>query len=60
MLVLGRKNQEKILIGDDIEILVVSISQNSVRLGITAPKSLNIVRPEILTRTKTTEQKKAE
>ena len=47
MLVLGRSENEKIRIGDDIEIIVVSVRGNSVRLGITAPKSVRIDRQEV-------------
>lgn len=47
MLVLTRKTNETILIGDDIEITVIRISANTTRLGITAPKTTNIVRKEI-------------
>ena len=49
MLVLSRKAGERILIGDDIAVIVVRIGSNSVRIGIEAPKTVNIVRPEIVT-----------
>lgn len=47
MLVLSRKTSERILIGDDISITIVRIGPNSVRIGIEAPKSMNIVREEL-------------
>ncbi len=47
MLVLSRKAGERILIGDDVAITVVRIGPNSVRIGIEAPKSMNIVRQEL-------------
>ena len=47
MLVLSRKSGERILIGDDVSITVVRIGPNSVRIGIEAPKSMNIVREEL-------------
>ena len=47
MLVLTRKINETILIGDDIEIMVTRIQEGKVRLGITAPKHLSIDREEI-------------
>jgi carbon storage regulator len=47
MLVLSRKVGEKLLIGDQVEITVVRVSQNSVRLGVDAPKHFSIVRQEI-------------
>ena len=50
MLVLARSENEKIRIGDDIEIVVVSVRGNCVRLGITAPKSVRIDRQEVYER----------
>lgn len=47
MLVLTRKKDESILIGNDIEIVVLDITPAQIRLGIKAPKSLNIYRKEI-------------
>lgn len=47
MLVLSRKPGEKILIGDNVTITVIRIGPNTVRLGIDAPKDLNIVRQEL-------------
>lgn len=48
MLVLSRKPGEKILIGDKVQITIVRIGPNTVRIGIDAPKELNIVREELL------------
>ena len=47
MLVLSRKPGERILIGDDVAVTIVRIGPNTVRLGIDAPKNLNIVREEL-------------
>lgn len=47
MLVLSRKVGQKVLIGDDIEVVVVQAKDGSTRLGITAPKSVNIFRSEL-------------
>jgi len=47
MLVLTRKSDESINIGDDITITIVEIKGNSVRLGIKAPASLKIYRKEL-------------
>ena len=47
MLALTRKKGESIMIGADIEIVVLSVSGEQVRLGIRAPKSVSIHRKEI-------------
>jgi len=47
MLVLSRKAGERILIGDEISLTVVRIGPNTVKLGIDAPRNLNIVREEL-------------
>lgn len=47
MLVLSRKQDEKIIIGDSITLMVVSIQGDKVRLGIEAPKTVSIHREEV-------------
>jgi carbon storage regulator len=47
MLVLSRRKDETIMIGDDVEITVVDIRGDTVRLGIQAPKSVSVHRKEI-------------
>lgn len=47
MLVLTRKTGESIQIGDDIEITIVSIKGDQIKLGINAPKNVEIHRKEI-------------
>lgn len=47
MLVLTRKVEQRIRIGDDIVITVVRIGPNSVKFGIDAPETMNIVREEL-------------
>lgn len=47
MLVLSRQRDETIMIGDDIEITVVDIRGDKVRLGITAPNSVPVHRKEV-------------
>ena len=49
MLVLSRKPGERILIGDNVTVTIVRIGPNNVRLGIEAPRELNIVREELCT-----------
>ncbi|WP_037287184.1 carbon storage regulator CsrA [Saccharibacillus sacchari] len=48
MLVLSRKKGETIVIGDDIELTVLSVEGDTVKLGIKAPKQVDIMRKEIL------------
>lgn len=47
MLVLTRKNEESIMIGNDIEIKVLGIEDGKVKLGIVAPRNVEIYRKEI-------------
>ncbi|WP_438435055.1 carbon storage regulator CsrA [Gorillibacterium sp. sgz500922] len=47
MLVLARKKGESIVIGDQIEVVVLDVEGDTVRLGITAPKEVQIHRQEI-------------
>ena len=48
MLVLSRKKSQVIQLGEDVEITVLEIRGNIVRLGLTAPKSIPIVRKELV------------
>ena len=52
VLTLTRSPGEFILIGDDIEISVISISRGQVKIGITAPRDVAIRRPELNSRYK--------
>lgn len=52
MLVLTRKVDQVITIGDDIEITVVDIRGDKVRLGINAPKEVKVHRKEVYDRIK--------
>jgi carbon storage regulator len=47
MLVLSRKRDEAILLGDDIKIVVIDIRGDKVRLGIEAPSELPVHRQEV-------------
>jgi len=47
MLVLSRKTNQSIMIGDDIEIMIVDIKQDQVKIGIVAPTSIKVYRKEI-------------
>lgn len=50
MLILGRFSGQSILIGDSILITIIQVADGSVRVGITAPYEVDIVRTEVLER----------
>lgn len=47
MLVLSRKRNESIIVGDDIKVMIVEIRGDKVRLGIDAPPNIKVHREEI-------------
>lgn len=47
MLVIGRKKGESLLIGEDVEITIVKIENGSVKIAISAPKEIGILRKEL-------------
>jgi|FaiFalDrversion2_1042247.scaffolds.fasta_scaffold99585_1 carbon storage regulator len=47
MLVLSRKEEQSIIIGDNIEIKILAIKGDTVKIGITAPPELKIYRKEV-------------
>jgi carbon storage regulator len=47
MLVLTRKPNESIMIGDDIELSVLAVTREKVRLGIQAPREVPVFRKEV-------------
>jgi carbon storage regulator len=51
MLVLTRRIGEAVHIGDDIVVRVLGVKGNQVRLGFDVPKSINVVRDELLKKT---------
>ncbi|WP_432354589.1 carbon storage regulator CsrA [Sporosarcina sp. A2] len=48
MLVLSRKTNETIIIGDNIELRILEVKGDTVRIGIEAPKSVDIMRGELV------------
>lgn len=52
MLILTRKIGEKIMIGNDVEMAILGIKGNQVRIGIEAPKGIPVHREEIYLRIK--------
>ena len=47
MLVLTRKTNQSIMIGDDVEVTVLAVSRDKIRLGITAPRDVPVFRKEV-------------
>lgn len=47
MLIITRKKGESLMIGDDIEIVISKIDDGSVKIGIKAPKDVQILRKEL-------------
>ena len=47
MLVLTRKSNQSIMIGDDIEVSVLSVMGEKVRIGIQAPRDIPVFRKEV-------------
>jgi carbon storage regulator len=58
MLVISRKINETIKIGNNIEIKIISIDKNQVKIGIEAPSNITILRGELIEKIKE-ENKKA-
>lgn len=50
MLVLTRKREESIVIGDNVEVMVLGVSGDKVRLGVTAPREVTVNRAEVADR----------
>jgi len=48
MLVLSRKLDESIVIGDDIRVKIISVEKGMVKIGIDAPNDVSIMRSELL------------
>ena len=52
MLILTRRVNEKLMVGDDVTVTVLSISGNQVRIGVTAPRHVPVHREEIYDKVK--------
>lgn len=47
MLVLTRKTNQSIMIGDDVEVSILSVTGDKVRIGIAAPREVGVFRKEV-------------
>ncbi|MCC0627622.1 MULTISPECIES: carbon storage regulator CsrA [unclassified Clostridioides] len=52
MLVISRKKDEAVLIGENIEVKVVGVDGNNIKLAISAPNNISILRKEIYEKVK--------
>lgn len=48
MLVITRKTDESLIIADNIEITVLEVSKDKVKIGVSAPKDIKIIRNELI------------
>jgi carbon storage regulator len=60
MLVLSRKLNQSIMIGDDVRIVVVSVDRDQVKIGIEAPRDISVHRSEVYEEIKRTNRGAAE
>ncbi|MCL2019060.1 MAG: carbon storage regulator [Oscillospiraceae bacterium] len=49
MLVITRKTDESLLIADNIEVIVLEVSRDRVKLGVSAPRDITVIRYELAT-----------
>ncbi|MDG1938235.1 MAG: carbon storage regulator CsrA [Pseudomonadales bacterium] len=52
MLILTRRIGEKLLIGDNIEVVLLDVNRNQVKVGIKAPRDMTVLREELYVRDK--------
>lgn len=60
MLVLSRKLNESVMIGDDVEVVVLDVKEGVVKLGIKAPREVSVHRQEIYAQIKAENLRSAE
>lgn len=56
MLILTRRIKESLIVGDDIQVTILGVKGNQVRMGIEAPKQISVHREEVYQRIKNEEQ----
>ena len=60
MLILTRRVGEKVMVGDDVKLIILGVKGNQVRVGIEAPKNIAVHREEIYERIKREQQSQPE
>lgn len=60
MLILNRKVGESIILADNIEVVILDISDGKIKIGIEAPKEVNILRKEVYDAVKAENQRSLE
>jgi carbon storage regulator len=58
MLILTRRPQEELVIGDDVTVIVLGVQGSQVRIGVRAPKSVAVHREEVYERIRTGEERR--
>lgn len=56
MLVLSRRKNESLIIGDDIEVIILDVKDGNVKIGIKAPKNVSVHRHEVYNEIKKNEK----
>lgn len=59
MLVLNRKPNQSIMIGDDIEVVILEVKGDNVKIGLKAPRNVPVFRQELLAELKAENQRAA-
>ena len=60
MLVLTRREGESLMIGDQIEISIIEVQGDKIRIGVTAPREIRILRKELLEEVRVTNSQAAD
>jgi carbon storage regulator len=56
MLILTRKANETLIVGDDVTVTILGVKGNQVRIGVNAPKEISVHREEVYNRIKAEKQ----
>ncbi len=59
MLVLNRKSSQSIMIGEDIEVVILEVKGDNVKIGVNAPRNVKVFRQELLAEVKAENQRAA-